>query len=112
MAYELTGKIKLIMEEQSFSSGFSKREFVVTSEEDKFPQDIKFECLKDKASLLSELEVGQRVKVHFDISGREWQGKYFVNLTAWRIDPLGASNGPVEEEGPLPPDDFDESGPF
>ena len=44
---DITGKIKLIREEQSFSSGFTKREFVITSE-DRYPQDISFELLKEK----------------------------------------------------------------
>ena len=33
MAYELTGKIKLLQETQTFGSGFQKREIVVTVEE-------------------------------------------------------------------------------
>ncbi len=40
MAYELTGKIKLIQEPKTFDSGFSKREMVVTVEDGKYPQDI------------------------------------------------------------------------
>ena len=87
-SYDLTGTIKLIMEEQTFPSGFSKREFVVTTEGERFPQDIAFGCLKEKAAMLDEFKPGQKVKVSFDISGREYNERYFVNLNAWRIEAL------------------------
>jgi hypothetical protein len=98
MAYEITGTIKEISETQTFASGFSKREFVITTPE-KFPQDIKLECLKDKVALLDGVATGQKVNVHFDISGREYNGRYFVNLTAWRIDSNQAGSAPSKTKG-------------
>ena len=39
MAYDLTGTIKVIQEAQTFGAkGFTKREFVVTVKEGKYPQ--------------------------------------------------------------------------
>ena len=102
MAYEISGKIKVIMETQTFPSGFSKREFVVTTD-DRYPQDVKIDCLKEKASLLDPLNVGDQVKVSFNISGREYNDRYFVNLEAWKIESAGAGGGAE----PPPPDDSD-----
>ena len=90
--YDLTGSVKEIMEEVSFNSGFNKREFVVTSEDDRFPQDIKFECVKEKCALLNAIEPGQRITVTFDLRGNLYNGRYFVNLTAWRIQPADSSS--------------------
>ena len=84
-SYDLVGKVKVIMDEQSFDSGFTKREFVVTTDE-KFPQDIKFECVKDKCSLLDAYAAGQNVKVSFNMRGNEYNDRYYVNLTAWRLE--------------------------
>ena len=95
--YEAAGKIKVINETQSFPSGFSKREFVVTTAHDKFPQDLKFEIVKDKCSQLDAFEVGQDVQVNFDIRGNEYNGKYFVNLSCWKIQ---AANGAVGNSRP------------
>lgn len=89
---ELTGTLKLIKDKQSFASGFTKREFVVTTE-DQFPQDVAFELFKEKGSLIDNFKIGERLKVTFDIKGREWQGKHFVNLNAWKIESLGAGAG-------------------
>lgn len=85
MAYELQGKVIKIDDVQTFGSGFTKREFVVRTEE-QYPQDVKFELVKDKTALLDAYKVGDAIKVSFDIRGSEWQGKHFVNLSAWRLD--------------------------
>jgi len=83
--YEATGTIKVIFDEQSFPSGFTKREFVVTTQHERYPQDLKFELVKEKCALIDSFKVGQPVSVNFDIRGNEYNGKYFVNLSAWKI---------------------------
>jgi hypothetical protein len=32
---------------------------------------------------------GDNIEVEFDLRGREWNGKYFTNLQAWRINRAG-----------------------
>ena len=85
MAYELTGKIKLIQERRTFDSGFTKREMVVIVEDGKYPQEINLEFIQDKVSLLDNLAAGQEVTVTFDIRGREYNGRYFNNLQGWKV---------------------------
>jgi len=85
-SYDLTGTVKLVMDQQTFDSGFTKREFVVTTEGERFPQDVKFECVKERVSLLDSVQPGQRVAVSFDLRGNEYNGRYFVNLTAWKVE--------------------------
>jgi len=89
--YEAQGTIKVIDDIQTFGSGFTKREFVITVES-KYPQDIKFELVKDKCDWLDKFAVGQQVTVNFDIRGNEYNGKYYVNLSAWKIQ-AGAGGG-------------------
>lgn len=104
--FEITGTVKKVFEEQTFGSGFNKREFVLTIEAGKFPQDIKFECVKDKVALVATLHPGAKAKVFFDLRGREWKESYFVNLNAWKIEslggtpdtPAGAEDGPPLSE--------------
>lgn len=100
MALELEGKIKLMMDTQTFDSGFSKREFVVTTDE-QYPQDVKFECIKDKIELLNAFEVNENVKVHFNVRGNEYNGRYYVNLQAWRLEKAGQA-APAMNEAPAP----------
>ena len=92
-AYEFSGTVKAIMDLVTFDSGFCKREFVVTSKDDKYPQDIKFECVKERVALLDSVQPGQRVSVTFDLRGNEYNERYFVNLAAWKVQPAEAGAG-------------------
>ncbi len=100
--YEAKGNIKWIGETQSFPSGFSKREFVVTTQHDKYPQDLKFEVVKDKCSLLDTYDVGSAVTVSFDIRGNEYNGKYYVNLSCWKLQGDGGDEAGMKNERRAP----------
>ncbi len=130
--YEANGKIKMIGDVQSFASGFTKREFVVTTAHDKYPQDIKFDVVKDKCAMLDSFKPGDDVQVNFDIRGREYNGRYFVDLSCWKLQaadgsgaaaPSRAGSGtaaaPTSSSAPEPKmsefrddDDFDDEPPF
>ncbi len=47
---------------------------------------VKFQCVQDRTSIVDNVNEGDQIKVHFDLRGREWQGKYFTNLNAWRVE--------------------------
>ena len=110
MAYELTGKVKLIQDAQTFGSGFTKREMVVTVEDGKYPQEINVEFVQDKVIMLDSLVAGQEVTITFDIRGREYNGKYFNNLQGWKIQ-TGEAAPATDEKPPASdkdvPADFD-----
>ena len=114
MAYELTGKIKLIQEPKTFDSGFTKREMVVVVDDGKYPQEINLEFVQDKVALLDTLQPGQEVTVSFDIRGREYKGRYFNNLQGWKVVTADDAAGGPEDESHYPsPSDFgDEDIPF
>jgi len=101
MEFKISGKLKLLFEAQSWDSGFSKREFVITTQE-QYPQDVKFECIKDKISMLDGLNPGDELTVSFNVRGNEYNDRYFVNLQAWKIESnVSAENTPPS---PAPPD--------
>lgn len=96
--YTAAGKVKLINETQAFSSGFTKREFVITTEADsKHPQEVKFEVVKDNCGKLDDISVGQEVTVHFNLRGNEYNGKYYTNLLAWKLV-CGADASQVQQQ--------------
>ena len=105
--YQINGKLKLINEPQSFPSGFVKREFVVTTE-DQYPQDIKLELFKEKISLIDGYSANDPVSVDFDIRGNEYNGKYYVSLVAWKVS---KADGAASADAPESPEvnDFDSS---
>lgn len=99
MDLQLQGRIKVIMDTQTFDSGFSKREFVITTAE-QYPQDVKFEFFKDKTTVLDSFQPNQEVTVHFNVRGNEYNGRYYVNLQAWKME--AAAAGAPAGDAPLP----------
>ena len=97
-SYELSGTVSKVLDLQTFSSGFTKREFVVRTS-DEYPQQVKFECIKERCALLDEVREGDAVSVTFNIRGSEYKGKFFVNLQAWKLakGPAAAAGGSTPE---------------
>lgn len=106
MSYDMTGTVKKIFDVMNFDSGFSKREFVITTK-DQYPQDVKFETVRDKTSLCDKMEEGQEVTVHFDIRGNEYKDRYYVNLNAWRVETGAAAPAGGAPAKEVPPMDTD-----
>ena len=84
MPYEMTGSVIRVMDTQTFPSGFSKREFVIQTDE-KYPQQIKLECIKERCSLLEGIRENDEVEVRFVVRGNEHDGRFYVNLQALEI---------------------------
>ena len=102
MSLQLTGTIKLIGEKQVFDSGFQKVEFVLTTNDEKYPQDVKFEIVQDKVDdFLKYNKVGSSVDVSFNVRGNEYKEKYYVSLSAWKVFKSDA-NAPATDVG-VPP---------
>lgn len=102
MNFEISGNIIVKEDTQDISASFKKREFVieVVNERNSDWNDfIKFQLTQDRCNLLDPLQVGDNIKVSFNIRGRKWEKdgrvNYFSNLEAWRIE---------KEETALPPD--------
>ncbi|MEZ4909611.1 MAG: DUF3127 domain-containing protein [Saprospiraceae bacterium] len=104
MNYDLTGVLHKKLDIESKSPSFQTREFVVTTQDGNFQQYIKFQLTQDRCSVIDNVAEGETVKVNFDLRGREWQGKYFTNLNAWRVEKVGAeSNNQDYKSGSVPP---------
>ena len=95
---EVTGTLKVKLDTQKVSDRFSKREFVLTTEANTpYPQHVSFQVTQDKCNILDQYNVGDELKIQFNLRGREWNGpqgiKYFNTLEAWRIEKVSASTG-------------------
>ena len=101
---ELSGTIKLIMDEEVISDRFKKRGLVLTTQE-QYPQDIMIEFVQDKTEVLNTYKTGEQVTISINIRGREWKSpsgeiKYFTSIQGWRIQ-KGETGSPGVSE-PLP----------
>lgn len=120
MAYKAEGKVHKVFDTEQKSATFQAREFVIEVADGQYPQMVKFQLVQDKCDLVNDYKEGEAVSVDFDLRGREWNGKYFTNLQAWRIARAdgaegGGSAGGGEEKYPTPAaagGDFDDDIPF
>jgi len=85
MSFEIIGKLHKKFDTENKTATFQAREFVIEVD-GTYPQFVKFQLVQDRCTLIDNYNEGDSIKVHFDLRGREWQGKYFTNLNAWRIE--------------------------
>lgn len=95
----------MIGETEQKTDSFTAREFVIETTGE-YPQMVKFQLVQDRCSLIDRFAEGQVVRVHFDLRGREWNGKYFTNLNAWRVEAVQegqptSTDVPAQEPAPV-----------
>ena len=104
---DITGTVIQILPEQRFNgkNGEVVKNFFILETKEQYPQKIKFEVFGEDKWKAMGVIVGQDVSVQFDIKGAEWQGKYFVNLQAWKVTSIGngqqvqQNNQPQQSQG-------------
>lgn len=87
---KIEGTIKVIKPVQQISASFSKREFVIETDE-QYKQTIQLELQGDKTDLIDVYAEGESVICHINIRGRLWtnpqgEDKYFNTIVCWRIE--------------------------
>ena len=112
MSYELTGKLLVKFDTTQKTESFKTREFVVEKSDDingkTITNYIKFQCVQDRTGIIDRVNVGDEIKVHFNIKGSKWEKdgrvSYFNNLDAWRVEQIlkpGSSDSDNEYFEPL-----------
>lgn len=126
MSYELTGKLVAKYDTVQRTETFKTREFAVEKTEEFNGRTItnyaKFQCVQDKTTIIDRVNVGDEIKVYFNIKGSKWEkdGKvnYITNLDAWRIEQILQTGGgsksdndylePLDTFSATPPDAVDD----
>ena len=123
MSYEITGKLSVKFDTVQRSETFKTREFVIEKSEESngrvFTSHIKFQCVQDKTAMLDRFNVGDEVKVQFNIKGTKWEKdgrvSYITNLDAWRMENIslgGSQPVDITYTDNLPADNDVDSLPF
>ncbi len=104
MSFEVLGKLHKKFDTESKTDTFQAREFVIEIAGN-YPQLIKFQLVQDRCSLVDDFAEGDMINVHFDLRGREWNGKYFTNLNAWRVEQPGTDTAGADASSEPPVSD-------
>lgn len=115
MSYEITGKLVAKFDIVQRTETFKTREFVIEKSEDiggrVITNYIKFQCVQDKTAMPDRFQLGDDVKVMFNLKGTKWtkdgRENYITNLDAWRMEAVklgqDGSTGDFAEYNDMPP---------
>jgi len=99
MSFNITGTLISRDNTKQVSDTFKVRGFAIKVEDgSQYENFASFQAVQDRTALLDGLNKGDQIKVHFDLRGREHDGRYFTNLNAWKIEKLDAAT----TEAPVP----------
>lgn len=68
---------------------------IVLELEGRYPQYPEFQFTQERSDLVSNFKERQEVVIEFDLHGREWEGRYFTQLNAWRIQHANPEQAPT-----------------
>lgn len=98
---EIKGRLVNILPTQTGQgrNGEWKRQEFIIEVEGTYPKKVCISVWGDKVNIASLVE-GTMLNVSFDVESREFSGKWYTNLTAWKVD---AANGEQSAPAPMPP---------
>jgi hypothetical protein len=115
MDLKITGTVKQVLEEQSGegrNGPWRKQEFILETDGN-YPKEICVVQWGDNIDAFA-VKVDERLTASIDIQSREFNGRWYTDVKAWRVerDDAGANaSGPPTRDGepfPEPPDTEDE----
>ena len=84
------GKLVKMMDAESGTSKagkeWVKRNFIINNGSDYNPEVCCQVFGKEKVDALNDFQVGQELEVSINLSSREYNGKYYHNIDAWKIE--------------------------
>lgn len=90
-----TGTILHIGEPKAVTEKFTLREFVVTDNNEKYPQEVKFQVSNKNCAFLDAYNVGDVVEIAFNLRGRRYERdgnvSWYNTIEAWKISKVSTN---------------------
>lgn len=104
---ELAGKVIAVLEPRG---GVSKtgnewkvQEYVIETH-DQYPRKMCFDVFGADKIAQFNIQVGEELNVSFDIDAREWNGRWFNSIRAWKVERVNAAApAGMPTDAPFPP---------
>ena len=105
---EITGKIIQVLPEvggiSKAGNEWKKQEYVLETH-DQYPKKVCFQIFGADKIAQAAIQPGEELTVSFDIDSREYQGRWFTSINAWKVDrPMAAA--PQAAPMGVTPDNF------
>ena len=107
MSLAITGKLVKVLDIENGTSKagkeWKKQSFVIDTGA-QFNPEVCFSLFgEDKIAMLQGINPGEEIEVSFNLSSREYNGRYYHNIDAWRISkPATAVVAAPADEDPFP----------
>lgn len=89
---------------------WKKQDIIVETTGSQYPKKVCVSIWGDKISE-SQLVTGSLFNISFDVESREFNGKWYTDVKAWKIEPANGS-APNNSEIHYEPDPFQDAPPF
>ena len=103
---ELSGKVIAVLEPRGGVSktgnSWKVQEYVIETH-DQYPRKMCFDVFGEDKINQFNIQIGEELTVHFDIDAREWQGRWFNSIRAWKVDRAQAGPDMPLADAPFPP---------
>ena len=104
MPLELSGKLVTVLPEQTGNgrNGVWKKQDFVIELSGPYPKKVCMTAWGEKADTLLEVSTGDELKVTFDVESREYNGRWYTDLKAWKIEPHAQAGRPAQAKDAAP----------
>jgi len=86
MSNQLTGQIIYIGATEYPTEKFSKREVVLKTTDEQYPQELIMQVTQNKCELLNKYNVGDVITVSYNLRGRKANNdKWYNTIEIWKI---------------------------
>ena len=118
MSMQVKGTLLQVLKQESGVSKagkeWKKQDFVIETNE-QFPKKVCFTLFGDKISLIDGITEGAEIEVFFSVESRDFNGKWYHNINAWKIESASTANSaksypPESSADDAPPERMDDSG--
>lgn len=103
---ELSGKVIAVLEPRG---GVSKtgnewkvQEYVIETH-DQYPKKMCFDVFGADKIEQFNIQIGEELNVSFDVDAREWNGRWFNSIRAWKVERVGSQQAGAPDQAPFPP---------
>ena len=105
MALEIEGTLRQKLTPQRGTSArgeWTKQEFVLEFPDGNYTSQACFTAFgQDKVAELDKYQIGDKVKVSFNLRSREFNGRWYNDLQIWKVAPAAAAQGAPVQSTPV-----------
>ncbi len=113
MSLTITGEVTSVLEEETGTGRngtWRKQAFILRTPGD-YPKDV---CIIQWGDSIDKFAVqsGETITAHIDIQSREYNGRWYTDVKAWKIERAKGDDKPPTPEEPEGSDSEDDAAPF